>query len=55
MGKLPEETAAKMAGLEILAPAGSREAALAAINSGADAIYLAGERFGARAYAANFG
>lgn len=39
---------------EVLAPAGSREAFFAAIAAGADAIYLAGERFGARAYAANF-
>lgn len=40
--------------MEILAPAGSKEAFLAAINSGADAVYLAGKNFGARAYAANF-
>ncbi|HIU10977.1 MAG TPA: U32 family peptidase [Candidatus Avidehalobacter gallistercoris] len=40
--------------LEILAPAGSREAFFAAIHSGADAVYLAGKQFGARAYAANF-
>ena len=40
--------------MEILAPAGSREAFLAAVNSGADAVYLAGKQFGARAYAANF-
>ncbi len=39
---------------EILAPAGSREAFFAAIHSGADAVYLAGKHFGARAYAANF-
>lgn len=39
---------------EILAPAGSREAFFAALSAGADAVYLAGERFGARAYAANF-
>ena len=26
----------------------------AAINAGADAIYLGGEKFGARAYAGNF-
>lgn len=40
--------------MEILAPAGSKEAFLAAVNSGADAVYLAGKQFGARAYAANF-
>lgn len=39
---------------EVLAPAGSRDAFFAAVAAGADAIYLAGERFGARAYAANF-
>lgn len=39
---------------EILAPAGSREAFFAAIHNGADAVYLAGKQFGARAYAANF-
>lgn len=39
---------------ELLAPAGSREAFEAAIAAGADAVYLSGSRFGARAYAANF-
>ena len=41
--------------MEILAPAGSREAFLAAVNSGADAVYLAAKSFGARAFADNFG
>ena len=40
--------------VELLAPAGSREAFRAAIESGADAVYLAGASFGARAYADNF-
>ncbi|MGD9761993.1 MAG: DUF3656 domain-containing protein [Candidatus Izemoplasmatales bacterium] len=40
--------------IEILAPAGSREALVGAINAKADAIYLAGKKFGARAYANNF-
>lgn len=40
--------------VELLAPAGSREALIAAIESGADAVYLAGNMFGARAYADNF-
>ena len=40
--------------VELLAPAGSREALIAAIESGANAIYLAGNMFGARAYADNF-
>ena len=39
---------------ELLAPAGSREAFEAAVAAGADAVYLSGSRFGARAYAANF-
>ena len=41
--------------IEILAPAGSRESLEAAVYAGADAVYLGGERFGARAYADNFG
>ncbi|MDX9691905.1 MAG: peptidase U32 family protein, partial [Acholeplasmataceae bacterium] len=40
--------------MEILAPAGSMETLIGAINAGAQAVYLAGRRFGARAYAANF-
>lgn len=39
---------------ELLAPAGSREALIAAVESGANAVYLAGNMFGARAYADNF-
>lgn len=39
---------------ELLAPAGSRASAIAAINAGADAIYLGGTKFGARAFAENF-
>ena len=39
---------------EILAPAGSRKAFLGAVKAGADAVYLGGEKFGARAYAENF-
>ena len=38
---------------EILAPAGSYETFKAVINAGADAVYLAGNMFGARAYATN--
>ena len=41
--------------VEILAPAGSWESLEAAVNAGADAVYLGGKRFGARAYAGNFG
>ena len=39
--------------VEILAPAGSYESMKAAINAGADAVYIGGSRFGARAYADN--
>lgn len=39
--------------VEILAPAGSWESMVAAINAGADAVYMGGSRFGARAYADN--
>ena len=38
---------------EILAPAGTYETFLAVIQAGADAVYLGGEMFGARAYAGN--
>ena len=40
--------------IELLAPSGSREAFVAALESGADAIYLGGQQFGARQYAPNF-
>lgn len=39
--------------IEILAPAGSYESLKAAITAGADAVYIGGSRFGARAYADN--
>ncbi len=39
---------------ELLAPAGTKESFYGAIKAGADAIYLAGKSFGARAYADNF-
>ena len=39
---------------ELLAPAGSVEAFRAAVENGADAVYLSGKAFGARAYAPNF-
>ena len=38
---------------ELLAPAGSYEAMTAAYHAGADAVYIGGEKFGARAYADN--
>ncbi len=40
--------------IELLAPAGSYEAFEAAIGAGADAVYVGGAAFGARAYAQNF-
>lgn len=39
---------------ELLAPAGSYETFQAVLNAGADAVYLGGSSFGARAYADNF-
>jgi len=39
---------------ELLAPAGSTESLVAAIDAGADAVYLGGSRFSARNYAENF-
>lgn len=40
--------------VELLAPAGNYDSFLCAIHAGADAVYLGGSRFGARAYADNF-
>ncbi len=40
--------------IECLSPAGSYESFLAAIGAGADAVYIGGHKFGARAYANNF-
>ncbi len=39
---------------ELLAPAGSKESFYAAMSAGADAVYMAAQKFGARAYAGNF-
>lgn len=39
---------------ELLAPAGNYQALIGAINAGADAVYLGGNKFSARAYADNF-
>lgn len=39
--------------IELLAPAGSYEGLVAAVNAGADAVYIGGMKFGARAYADN--
>ena len=40
--------------VELLAPAGEYNSFLGAINAGADAVYLAGNMYGARASAVNF-
>lgn len=40
--------------VELLAPAGSFESLVAAVENGADAVYLAGQHFGARKFAKNF-
>lgn len=40
--------------VELLAPAGDPACFRAAVNAGADAVYLGGEQYGARAYAGNF-
>ena len=40
--------------VELLAPAGSLEIFKAVIAAGADAVYVGGNAFGARAYANNF-
>ena len=39
--------------VEILSPAGSLDSLKAAVHAGADAVYVGGSRFGARAYANN--
>ena len=44
----------KMKKVELLAPAGNYEALLGAIGAGADAVYLGGNKYSARAFADNF-
>lgn len=39
--------------MELLAPAGTFDCVIAAVNSGADAVYFAGQAFGARSFAGN--
>ncbi len=39
---------------ELLAPAGSYDVLVIAVNAGADAVYIAGQQYGARAFAKNF-
>ena len=40
--------------MELLSPAGNRDALVAAISCGADAVYLGYTAFGARSFAGNF-
>ncbi len=40
--------------IELLSPAGSLQSVYQAVQNGADAVYLGGKSFGARAFAANF-
>ncbi len=40
--------------IELLAPAGNKDAFYAAVNNGADAVYMGGLNFSARAFAENF-
>ena len=39
---------------ELLSPAGNMETLICAVNNGADAVYIGGKVFGARAFATNF-
>ena len=39
---------------EILSPAGNMDALIGAVSAGADAVYLAGNMYGARTFAKNF-
>ncbi|MCJ7689125.1 MAG: U32 family peptidase, partial [Clostridiaceae bacterium] len=40
--------------IELLAPAGSMESVISAVQMGADAVYIGGSKFSARAFAFNF-
>ena len=44
----------KMFKPELLSPCGTMESLRAAVNNGADAVYLGGKKFSARKYAGNF-
>ncbi|NLI92225.1 MAG: U32 family peptidase [Peptococcaceae bacterium] len=50
----PKDNKQKIKKMELLAPAGGFEALKAAVENGADAVYLGGKLFNARASAANF-
>jgi len=51
---MKERIAKKSNKVELLAPAGDLEKFYTALHFGADAVYMAGQRFGLRAYAGNF-
>ena len=55
MSELPKgsKTLNKQKRVELLAPAGSYESMMAAFQAGADAVYIGGRQFGARAFADN--
>ncbi|MBI2831028.1 MAG: U32 family peptidase [Chloroflexi bacterium] len=50
----PENKASNFSRPELLSPAGSRDSLLAAVNNGADAVYLGVKELNARIYARNF-
>ncbi len=54
MNELGKQRNTNRGAIELLAPAGTGEALTAAVENGADAVYLSGSRFGARAFAGNF-
>ena len=39
---------------DLLSPVGNYESLIQAVQNGADAVYLSGKKFGARAFAENF-
>jgi putative protease len=49
---IPDNRSTRMP--ELMAPAGSRDALVAAVAAGADAVYLGGKQFNARRFAGNF-
>ena len=52
--RIPVSPAKQAQRVELLAPAGSFDSLVAAVENGADAVYLAGQHFGARKFAKNF-
>ena len=51
---MPQHSGAWRGKIELLAPAGSMEKLKAAVLYGADAVYMAGQAFGLRAFSKNF-